>query len=311
MKLALIVVASVGVHEAVAHGFVHLKPYPGYSGDLVVTGMVGAWITNENARVFWNLHGLEKENCKSVPEGVANACGIHIHTGMDCTDAASVGGHHYDAALASDPWAPISYASFGDGVSSGHARDINIGKVNIAGRALVVHDSTGARVACGELPASLFSPPSSTKRISVDLKPYPGYTGDLAVKGLAGAWLSGYAGGDLAGVWWALTGLETENCKTVPEGVGNACGIHIHTGMDCTDATSIGGHYFDADTVESDPWAPISYNSYFSGTSAGHVDGINIGYRGQGIEGRALVVHDSTGARVACGEIPATFFTMV
>jgi len=305
MKLALIAVASVGVHEAVARG-VHLKPYPGYSGDLVVTGTVGAWIKNENAGVFWKLQGLEKENCKSVPAGVANACGIHIHTGMDCTDAASVGGHYYDAALASDPWAPISYESFGDGLSSGHAKGINIGNVNIAGRALVVHDSTGARVACGELPASLFRPPSSTKRISVDLKPYPGYTGDLAVKGLAGAWLSGAN----AGVWWALSGLETENCRMVPEGVGNACGIHIHTGMDCTDATSIGGHYFDADAVESDPWAPISYESFGDGLSAGHAQDINIG-ENQVIEGRALVVHDSTGARVACGEIPAAFFTMV
>merc|ERR1719164_359233 len=56
-----------------------------------------------------------------------------------------------------------------------------------------------------------------------------------------------------------MKGLE-DACKTTPEGVANACGIHIHEGKTCDDASAVGGHYFATD---SDPWSPLGYNSLF------------------------------------------------
>merc|ERR1711976_849312 len=96
-----------------------------------------------------------------------------------------------------------------------------IGKSDINGRALVVHDGTGARIACGLIPSALELAAASSS--AVRFGPYPGYTGDLEIKGEATA----YAYGKEALVQFAISGVE-DACATVPEGVSNACGIHIH-----------------------------------------------------------------------------------
>merc|ERR1712199_19403 len=129
--------------------------------------------------------------------------------------------------------------------------------------------------------------------------PYPGYTGDLNVEGRVDAYL---AKSGNAYVTYTLKGLE-DACKTTPEGVANACGIHIHEGKTCDDADAIGGHYYDTDSIEADPWAALSYEAKFGGFARGSVKAA-IG-QGQDIAGRAIVVHDSTGARVACALLPS------
>jgi len=95
-----------------------------------------------------------------------------------------------------------------------------------------------------------------------------------------------------------LSGLE-DACKVTPEGVANACGIHIHEGKTCDDASAVGGHYYATD---SDPWGALGYNSRF-GKARGSVKAA-IG-QGEDIAGRAIVVHDSTGGRVACALLPS------
>merc|ERR1719321_2026171 len=128
---------------------IQVGPYPGYEGSLKVTGEVDAWLSKSgNAYVTYNLKGLE-DACKTTPEGVANACGIHIHEGMTCDDADAVGGHYYDAdSITDDPWKPLTYTAGKYGFSFGNVK-ATIGKgQNINGRAIVVHDQTGGRVAC-------------------------------------------------------------------------------------------------------------------------------------------------------------------
>merc|ERR1739845_83109 len=92
------------------HGdHVQLRIYPGYSGPRIVTGYVHAYLDHAgHANLHYSLHGVEDE-CKTTPEGVANACGIHIHEGKTCDDASAVGGHYY--ATESDPWGALGYKS--------------------------------------------------------------------------------------------------------------------------------------------------------------------------------------------------------
>jgi len=286
--LALAVLAPL-----VAANNIKFGPYPGYEGSLTVTGEAVAYAIGDTALVGFGIKGIESE-CAAAPEGVANACGIHIHEGTTCDDAAAVGGHFYDKDnIDADPWASKVYQSKGDAAFGFFPT--KIGKSDINGRALVVHDSTGARIACGLIPSALELAASTS---AVRFGPYPGYTGELQVKGAATA----YAYGKEAWVQFGISGVE-EACATVPAGVSNACGIHIHEGKTCDDADAVGGHFYDKDSIDTDPWAPQAYTArgqFATGTfptTIGTAD----------ITGRALVVHDSTGARVACGLIPADF----
>merc|ERR1712048_833371 len=130
----------------------NLAPYPGYSGPLTVTGSVGGFLSGQDAWIQFGIYGVE-DACKQAPEGVANACGIHIHEGKTCDDADAVGGHFYDKdTVESDPWASKVYTSKGEFAYGSFKTEI--GTDDIKGRALVVHDSTGGRVACGLIPSA-------------------------------------------------------------------------------------------------------------------------------------------------------------
>ena len=72
-------------------------------------------------------------------------------------------------------------------------------------------------------------------------------------------------------------------------GAGNSCGIHIHEGFTCDDAS---GHFFNPDL--SDPWL-VSYYTPGSGSVT-----VTHGYDYATTRGRVLTIHDRTGARIAC-----------
>jgi len=275
-------------------GVASISPYPGYNGTLAVTGHVAVGGFGDNLMLSWLLQGVEGDLCAQTPEGVDNACGIHIHEGTTCSDESKVGGHYFDAdKFSTDPWAPKTYKAFGPGMSVG-AVGVQAGKSlsDVQGRAMVVHDHTGGRVGCGLIEDGMLE--VAQKKIT--FQPYPGYTGDLKVEGEAFAWSLH----ETAWLQFSIDGVETD-CKRTPDGVANACGIHIHEGETCDDAEQVGGHFFDG-SIPSDPWASQVYSTRHGAASGLFPTKIGT----DDIAGRALVVHDKTGARVACGLIPAS-----
>ena len=75
--------------------------------------------------------------------------GWHVHSGFSCSDTSLVGGHYYDPAVTPvDPWIGVSWASDEKGVAE---VSFDIGGFTlhdvmaVAGRTIVIHDSTGAK----------------------------------------------------------------------------------------------------------------------------------------------------------------------
>merc|ERR1712113_426279 len=94
----------------------------------------------------------------------------------------------------------------------------------------------------------------------------------------------------------ALQGIDPA-CTGVQDGTGNRCGIHVHAGESCSEDAL--GHFFSTD---SDPWIPVTYTdaeSNADGPVFQH-DGINTGATYDEMKSKVVVVHDSTGARIAC-----------
>merc|ERR1719181_221237 len=264
-----------------------LKRYPGYTGDLNTEGLVTVFAAGEeDMSITWDLMGSDTL-CATTPVGVANACGVHIHSGTSCEEASLVGGHHHN--MGSDPWTNIVFVPNGLGESTGgHAVETGYTRRDILGRAIVVHDHTGARVACGILEVH--------PTVTASLGSYPGYSGDLEFTGS----VSVRQMGDDLMLSWELRGLEAALCSTAPAGVANACGIHIHSGSTCDEASGVGGHYYHSD-LSADPWSPVVYTPDGHGDSTTQDYSIGIGQNLADVLGRAIVVHDHTGGRVACG----------
>jgi len=122
-----------------------ISKYPGYDGDLDISGKVRLKYVHEDLTFQYRLRGADTD---------CSECGIHIHTGTTCDDAALVGGHYWDDTV-SDPWTTAGGASYetnsgGYGLgkfslNAGYDAEENIG------HAVVVHDKTGARYGCGVL----------------------------------------------------------------------------------------------------------------------------------------------------------------
>ncbi len=143
--------------------------------------------------------------------------------------------------------------------------------------------------------------------MQVSLERYPGYRGALDVRGVlvVGDATDASSGAPSVALSGTLAGLPASSSG----------GYHVHTGTSCADAASVFGHYFGGD---SDPWAPLRYASDGAGVVAlapspieqqlqpGSSGVLVPGYtldRAQPVASRAVVVHDPSGARVACGLI--------
>lgn len=275
------------VSEAIVSSF---SLYPGSSSSLTVGGVMSV-ISSEDASgtqtLSWSLTGLDPAcaNTCTVP----NCCGAHIHVGTDCSDASTIGGHYWDSSdYTTDPWQTVMYNSSSLGSNAASvAVATGLGASDVLGRAMVIHDSTGARIACGII--QLANVPSFAA--------YPGYTGNLATAGV----MSVQATGTTQTLSWVLTaGLDTQCTGTCT--APNCCGVHIHTGMDCSDSSTIGGHFYDSTALTTDPWLTITYDASTMPSVMKDV-AVQSGKTASEIEGRTMVLHDSTGARIACGQI--------
>lgn len=118
-----------------------LSRFPGYNGSASVTGAVTVRQNSSSSLVLsYDLSGFS----------ASGGGGMHVHNGSSCTEP---GGHLLNAG---DDWestqwrtsssGPAPYAAKGTvGVNS------SLTIAQLAGRAIVVHDPAGARMACGIL----------------------------------------------------------------------------------------------------------------------------------------------------------------
>jgi len=272
--------------------------YPGSSTTFDVAGAayINSLTSDGIIRLTWELSGTDS----ACPTGTGNVCGIHIHTGLTCSNASLVGGHLYEAS--EDPWTAVRYNSTA-GVSTdanGFLVATGLPMSQLLGRALVVHNSVGAgeRIACGIIEAMPESAPLTVNNWVL----YPGSSWSEAVSGSMTV-LHKTAAVDTVSLTWDLSNTDPA-CAT---GSGNVCGIHIHQGTTCDDAALVGGHYWNASALTSDPWTEVRY----SATADGHSVSLDVptvvafGENRSSIIGRVMVVHNSVGngERIACGII--------
>jgi len=282
------------------------QPYPGYVGSL--SGVAGTFQLGQDGAhaqtLFFDLAKADPkcDNPTNVV-GVANGCGIHIHEGTSCEDA---GDHYWSSSFTvDDPWAPVRYMVPSSGANTTGGRKVRVvtgtSLGDMVGRAVVVHDSAGSRIACGLLKRSAFT---SGKQLAVsNFTKYPAYEGDLVVAGVVSIDLIGTGAEASQVLTFNLTGIDPTCGATSISGVANACGIHVHVGGQCGNADTIGGHYYDQEAIASDPWTPITYT-----VTGGEASGVTIkvvtGVTSEDVAGRTVIVHDASGARIACGAIP-------
>jgi len=273
--------------------------YPGYTGNLAVTGTVAIGSVHHSGTqvLFFDLAGTDPACTSGVQSATQNGCGIHVHEGMSC-DAA--GGHYYNSdTLTTDPWLAIVYKTVG-GAAVGQNVHVTTG-VTLAdtnGRTFVVHDVDGGRVAC----ASLAEVSETGTAVVPPLVKYPGYQGALMVQGTVHIAQEGTGTSAAQIVRFDLTGVDPACLPTADFSVANACGVHIHAGTTCDDASQVGGHYWDSQAISQDPWAKIQYIA--DGTTAtGVTTPVVTGLALSEVVGHAFVVHDVTGGRVACALI--------
>jgi len=281
--------------------------YPGYKGDLAVEGQMTVHTEGDGPSAVqtltWSLTGLDTACSAGAADDVKNGCGIHIHSGKTCEDAATVGGHYYSDELAADPWAPVVYTST-DGLSTEHAGVsvvTGLSSAQIDGRVMVVHQlGSGARIACGVIGRNTGT---GSKLAVMKFNKYPGYDGPLEVSGpIEVKTSSGTETTASQTLSWSLEGLDTACGAGAAEGIANGCGIHVHSGTSCENAADVGGHFFSA-ALEADPWKPVVYVAASDGVSVQEAS-VATGLSSADITGRVMVVHElNSGKRIACGLI--------
>ena len=306
---------ACGVLASTSGQVLHMAAYPGYDGkysDLAGTLLV----SNLNAagavgvQIAGTVGGLE----------TASAGGIHVHEGFTCAVADAVGGHYWPmSTFEVDPWCSsgAECATVWNSDATGAARvQVSVPSFSletwnpVAYRAVVLHLSNGTRAGCG-----LAGQPQNAVAY---LGKYPGYawkngtgsnvTGTVVVQNAAVS-AAGAAASDNAmytsaiDVVATLAGLE----------VNASGGIHVHEGVSCAKASGVGGHYWPLSTFSADPWCSSDVNcstvwvSNENGVAQVRfsVDGFSLTATNP-VANRALVVHDSSGARVACGVLTST-----
>jgi Cu/Zn superoxide dismutase len=135
----------------------------------------------------------------------------------------------------------------------------------------------------------------ATKKLEADMGAYPGYAGALTPSGET---MVEFYNDDTFKFTLDLEGLEA-NCLE--------CGVHIHSGTTCANASLVGGHYwnvniFGANTTD-DPWSATNgafYNTHSKGEAKRYFF-LDQGYGWKDTVGHAVVIHGINGTRISCG----------
>ena len=146
----------------------------------------------------------------------------------------------------------------------------------------------------------------SRKILKASIGSYPGsdFNGDGPQGEVTMSFLSHHGDVDIQ-ISMQVTGVTPmcSDANTNP----NGCGIHIHEGTTCDDAGAVGGHYWkhNKNFGDVDPWADIRYTSGADGVVVSTDAIIEMldgnGYNSVKNTGRAVVIHDENGGRIACG----------
>jgi len=280
----------------IARGF---RPYPGLSLP-TVTGVVMFGESGANLEISGHLAGVDSK-CDGT-QTTKNQCGVHIHEGSNCSDKDSIGGHYYKDDGKEDPWLQVRFQTGSpfavienQFIQTGHSLQESFDRV------VVVHDSNGDgdRVACAQLQHEKLSE-DEVMTHDEEFEKYPGSSTPYDVKGQVNIHQLENRGQVLT---YRLEGLDPTCLPNFSVTAANGCGLHIHAGTGCDTAA---GHHYDTALVD-DPWKKIRYTVQDNtGKGAGSTIGVITNLSPVEVYGRALVVHDSTGGRIACTLIQGT-----
>jgi hypothetical protein len=138
----------------------------------------------------------------------------------------------------------------------------------------------------------------NTEILTTEFMPYPDYTGNLSVKGSV-EFVQSTSVIPVQVMSFNLTGTDPECTDTLIAGP-NACGIHIHAGTSCSNHSLVGGHFWNMVALgDEDAWNPIRYTTV-NGTATGSGHNIVTALTNEEVVDRVVVVHDASGARIAC-----------
>ena len=107
---------------------------------------------------------------------------------------------------------------------------------------------------------------------------------------------------------WA-TGLEPDVVSFLVDGNSssdqctekNGCGSHMHEGPGCESKDAQGSHYYDRETIASDPWARESYYTTDNSGTAALIGCVITGDGASDYKSNAFILHDTAGDRMLCG----------
>jgi len=282
-------VAGAGEAEAeLAVVSVGFSAFPGYAGDLRVGGALFLrQATAAKVELVYTLFGVDA-GCGAAFLGPRDRCAVQIHEGASCAHMAS---------LTAGPVGHQRYFAIGDWALATVNLTAGIRAVALENHTAVITDQSGATVACSPL-ARFFAVGEEVE--VVDWQRYPGYAGDLHVAGgvtigpMRRA-LDGRAAQVLALA--LVSGLDPECGWGAAVAAPEACGIRVHRGEACD---AVGGHLWDEAAASGDPWASVRYHPDMPLLLTTPVlTGLELSE----LRGRAIVVHDAAGARVACALI--------
>ena len=160
------------------------------------------------------------------------------------------------------------------------------------GKAVLILNAVEDAIGCGVLKEG----PIPADVLTANIGTYPKTASELTPTGTvtmtySAAWSTGNSNDFVFA--YDLQGVESDCVE---------CGIHVHSGMTCDDASLVGGHYWDDDKV-NDLWTAAGGAVY---TSDGKGDGkgyfvLNNGYGYLNNRYHAVTVHAKDGTRIGCG----------